>query len=481
MLFLLALRNIAKNKINNSIIVIFIAVICFLFFIGNSVIEKSNISLNNAFVESLTGDVVIQKKSDVTMNLFGANTPVIDAYFSIPVLPSFSSITEIVSAQDGVSGVTSQVSGKAYLDLLGVRESVLLCGADAQTYFSMFPGIILKEGRFLHNNEYGAMITAERAERIRNISGAYPNIGGTLLLTTGGTFGFKIMEVPIVGIFSYQNPGLFMNDIIITDPQTVRVLNSIQVAASSDVELSDNVLKLLMADIDDVFNISAFEEETLIEEFSVDALQSWLADNSDNSYMDSKGGDWNFIIINLKKNINVKSFINKLNKKLDAYDVVAVDWRTSAGVSTILLLLIQVLFNAGMFLVCVAGIISAINIVLISVFRRTREIGTLRAIGASDIYVSSLILFENIILSVIAGITGIFAGLLFINWINGLSFSIPNELIASLLGGEKLYLIFIPHVALFSFLLAVLSGVIVSIYPIIITLRILPVDAVRQG
>ena len=481
MVFSIALRNIARNKVNNSIIVILIAVICFFFFVGNSVIEKSNIGLRRAFIESLTGDVVIQKKGDVTMNLFGANTPVIDPFFTIPVLPAYDLVMEIVRSEKGISGITSQVSGNSFIDLLGVRESALLCGIDAQSYFSMFPGIIIKEGRVLHNGEYGAMITSERAKRIERLSGKYPQVGDPLLLTSGGTFGFKIMDIPITGIFSYQNPGLFMNDIIIADPQTVRVLNSIQVAASSDIELSDDAMLLLTSDIDDIFNMDSFSNEHTDEEFSVDILQSWLAETKSDINTDVAGGDWHFIIINLDKNINTKTFIHSINKKLEFYDLIAVDWRTSAGVSTILLLLVQVLFNSGIFLVCVAGVISVINILLISVFRRTREIGTLRAIGASDIYVSSLIFCENLFLSVAAGVVGIFTGFLFINWINTLHFNIPNELIASLLGGDILNLVFIPKVAFLSFILALLLGAVVSIYPILVTLRIEPVEAVRQG
>ena len=481
MIFSLALRNISRNKVNNAIIIILIAVICFFFFIGNSVIEKSNISLYQAFITSLTGDVVIQKRGDVTMNLFGANTPVIDDFFVMPVFPFFDAVMEIVRAEENVSAVTSQVSGRAYLDLLSVRSPALLSGVDTETYFSMFPGIILEEGRFLNKDEFGAMITMERARNIHRQTGQYPQLGDPLLFTSGGTQGFKIREVPLVGIFSYKNPGLFMNEIVIADPQTVRSLNSIQVASSSDIELSEEAELLLTKSIDDIFNMDSFRHESAADEFSVDFLRSWLAETTTDNEISAAGGDWNFIIINLDDNVNTNAFINSLNRKIASYDVIAVDWRTSAGTSTILLLLLQVLFNTGIFLVCIAGVISAINILLISVFRRTREIGTLRAIGASGFYVSSLILCENIILSVIAGAVGIFTGSLFIEWLNSLAYNIPNELIASLLGGDVLNLMFIPQIAFFSFLLAVLLGVIGSIYPIHFTLKIEPIEAVRQG
>jgi len=482
MVFLLVLRNIARNKKNSAVIILLVAVITFLFFIGNSVIARSNLGIHQAFVQSLTGDIVLQKKTDITMNLFGANTPIIDDFFSIPVLPAHDAVMEIIKGEEGIYGVTSQVSGRAFLDMLGVREPVLLCGVDAQTYFPLFPGIILEEGRFLHNGEYGAMITSERAQRIERRGEQYPQIGDPLLFTSGGTLGFKIREVPLVGIFSYQNPGLFMNEIVIADPQTVRALNSIQVATSPEIELSGNTVLLFETGIDDIFSMDfSLEYDQPDVEFSADFLRAWLSETRTEQNAGVKGGDWNFIILRLKNNISSSLFIKSINSKLEASSVAAVDWRVAAGISAIMLLLIQVLFNTGMFLVCVAGVITLINVILISVFRRTREIGTLRAIGASDFYIRSLIIQENILLTIIAGSIGILGGAFFLKWVNSIGLEIPNELIISLLGGQVLSLGFIPQVAVSSIILAVALGIIVSVYPMEFTVRIQPIEAVRQG
>jgi len=482
MAFYLAFLNVVRNSKNSLIIILLIAAIIFIFFAGNSVIERSNISMHNSFINSLTGDVVIQKKGDISMNLFGANTPVIDEFFVIPSLPLYDEIIKIAGGESGIKGITSQVSGKAFLDMQNVRDSVLLCGVDADTYFSMFPGFILREGKFLRNGETGAMISLERAQRIQRHSGVYPQIGSPMLLTSGGNFGFKIREVPLVGIFSYQNPGLFMNEIVIIDPQTVRVLNSIQAAVSQEINIGSDAVMLLDSDIDDIFNFDTQSRTVFDEGFSADYLHTWFADNRiDDNAGELTGGDWNFIIISLEKSQNANAFISNINRMIEPLGAVAVDWRTSAGISPILLLLVQVLFNAGMFLVCIAGILTVINVLLISVFRRTREIGTLRAIGASDIYIGSLVFLENIALSVMAGIAGIFAGYLFIDWINSQSLKITNELIASMLGGAVLSLVFIPHVALQSLLLSVVLGIVVSIYPLHVTLKIQPIQAVRHG
>ena len=134
-----------------------------------------------------------------------------------------------------------------------------------------------------------------------------------------------------------------------------------------------------------------------------------------------------------------------------------------------------------MFLVCAAGVITAINIMLISVFRRTREIGTLRAIGSSDSFIRLLILSENFILAVIAGAAGIIGGYFFLRMINTLEIHIYNELLASLLDGQVLMLEFLPNIAGFSFVLAVVLGLTASIYPVHATVRIEPMAALRQG
>jgi putative ABC transport system permease protein len=486
MVFYLAIRNIIRNKKNNIIIILLIAIITFIFFIGNSIIGMIDRGIHHAYIESLTGDVVLEKTSDITMNLFSANAPVINTFFNIPVLPAYNLVMETLTAESGIDRMTSQVSSKAFLDIFNVREPVLLCGIDTESYFSLFSGIILKEGRFLHSGEYGAMITEERAQKIEMHSGQRPYIGTPLLLTSGGVMGFKIREVPLVGIYKYKNPGQFMNEIIIIDPQTVRVLNSIQVAGSYDkdgfnTEADKNSTRLLSVDTDDVFG-EAFTANDELEEdaFSAEALEKYLRDSKFENVQET-GGDWNFIILRLKKGVSAGTFISSLNKKIQSYGVTAVNWRVAAGNSAILSLLIQVLFNSGIFLVCVAGVITVINILLITVFRRTREIGTLRAIGASDTYIRSLVFCENIVIALIAAFAGLLGGILFLFWINSLNINISNELIVSLLGGQILKLEVIPQIAVVSFFMAVLFSLAASLYPVEVTVRIEPIVAVQRG
>jgi ABC-type lipoprotein release transport system permease subunit len=496
------LRGIIRNAKNSVIIIILIAVISFLFFLGNSVIGRADRQLRASYVDSLTADILIQKKTGATMNLFGANVPVIDNRFTIPTLSAYNDVVRIVESEAGVAGFTSQISLTAGIytdDTYRYKEGALVCGADPSSYFALFPGLIIDEGGPLEAGSYGALITAERARRIEEATGVYPRIGETLNFISAGTVGFKIREIPLRGIFHYRNPGDFMNGIVITDPQTARVLSSIQVA-TSDVAVPDEAVQLLspiaIDDIDVLFGggegVHEYGEtpdpaeysETVNEgsAFSIDELEALLdSPASPDESAAVEGGDWNFILIRAEQGYPVNRLIARLNKKLEAYGAVAVNWREAAGQSAIMLLLLQSLFNAGVFLISVAGILVVVNILLIAVFRRTREIGTLRAIGAGDAYIRAMILGENIFLSALAGFAGVAAGSWFFRVINAMRITIPNDLVAGLLGGHSLTLEFIPSIALLTLAVAVLLGFAASIVPVETAVHIDPVTAVQQG
>jgi ABC-type lipoprotein release transport system permease subunit len=484
MILLVMLRNLLRNKRNSLIVTLLIGTITFLFFVGNSVFARSERGLRDTFIDSLTGDVIIQKTQDVTMNLFGSNSPVTRLFYSLPPLPAYDHVMKIVSEEKEVGGITSQVSSQALLDIYNLREPVLLCGVDPASYFSLFPGIILEEGRFLEAGEYGAMITKDQADSIEKSAGTRLGIGTPLLFTSGGLFGFKIRELPLTGIFSYRNPGQLMKNIVITDPQSVRALASIQVASSDPAAEGDD-RSLFETGIDDLFE-GEFSEDFSLEggsgdAFSVDALSSFLRDSAGDEGVVVSGGDWNFILLKLKKGVSPPAFISSLNKKIASYGVTAFGWRIGAGNSAILLLMIHAFFNIGIFLISIAGIIAAVNILLISVFKRTREIGTLRAIGASDGYIRLLVLGENVVLSCLGGLLGVFGGAWMLMMINRMKITISNRLLASLLGGTVLSVEFLPSVMVAAFGIAMVLGIISSLFSVEKAVHIEPVVAVSQG
>ena len=69
----------------------------------------------------------------------------------------------------------------------------------------------------------------------------------------------------------------------------------------------------------------------------------------------------------------------------------------------------------------IVGGLAVANTVMMGVFERTREFGTLRALGARPSFVRALVLSESLLLSVIGGIGGVLLGLLGIWGVNSYS------------------------------------------------------------
>jgi ABC-type lipoprotein release transport system permease subunit len=499
------MRNILRSKKNSASIVLLIGAITALFFIGNSITSNGSRGLKRSFVDNITGDVLIEEKGDVTMNLFGANTPVIEEYFTVPVLSAHSALMEYLASLPEVAHVANQVSAAVALEVLDTREAAMLCGIDGDAYFDAFPGIALEEGRFLASGEFGAMVTAEKAQSIERRSGQKLTIGEPLVFTSAGETGFKIREAPLVGIYRYTNPTAYLNEVILADAQTVRVLSSIQIA-TSDVEVDEDAVSLLGQGtaLDDLFGGGSFfgdgnGDDSLFGSGNgepdgapvdgglnlMEELSGLLAGNSEQNNEENaayaEGGDWNFIVLRLSPNVNADMFIAKIKNALDGYGAMAVGWRFAAGSSAIIALVIQMLFNAGIVLVSIACILAVVNILLIAVFRRTKEIGTLRAIGARDRSIRMLILWENGTLGVLAGITGVLFGVLLLSAINAARIPLPNELLSSVLGGEILNIAFSPVLALLSVLVALALSVVSSLYPVEMAVQIAPIVAVQNG
>jgi ABC-type lipoprotein release transport system permease subunit len=484
MIWLLAGRNIIRNKKNSSIIMLLIGVITFLFFIGNTVLGQSERSLHSSYVESLTGDIVIEKASDVTMSLFGANVPHLEGFFPVETLPAYNNLIEIIAAAPEIETYTSQITSAVVMRFSSASSGAFLCGIDAANYFSLFPEIVLNEGRFLEEGEIGAMITAARAADLEKSIGQKPEIGDDIFLYSGGEAGFKIRKVPLVGVYSYKNAGAVMNRIVLSDAQTARILAKIQVA-SSDVEVSPAAVDLLDAsNVDDLFGeafLSSDDSESTGSADVLDALMERLKEKKDEPLSSAAGGEWNFILMRTKPYSNISKTIRELNILIKPYGALAVDWRTAAGFAAILTLLLQALYNAGIVIVCVAGVIAIVNILLIAVFRRTREIGTLRALGASDGYIRLLLIIENCSLGFLGGLLGVALGALFFAIVNNAQIGVANALLASLLGGSVLHVDFYWLAALLSMVFSVVLSFLALIIPSETAVRIQPVVAVREG
>jgi putative ABC transport system permease protein len=118
----------------------------------------------------------------------------------------------------------------------------------------------------------------------------------------------------------------------------------------------------------------------------------------------------------------------------------------------------------------IAGVVGISNIMMITVKERTKEIGIRKALGATPGSVVSMILLEAVVITTIAGYTGLVLGVFSLEYISGLA-SDPNTFVNP---GVDF------SVAVISTLVLVLAGSIAGLIPALQAARVKPIVALRD-
>ena len=121
-------------------------------------------------------------------------------------------------------------------------------------------------------------------------------------------------------------------------------------------------------------------------------------------------------------------------------------------------------------------VISITNTMMLTLFERRKEIGTMMAIGLKSRHVIQLIIMESTIIGFVGSLMGILLSSVVIVILNrvGLSYQPPMSIDL-----VTIYPFFNPRFMLFSFFLGMLSSIAGAIYPARKILQVNPIDALR--
>ena len=161
-------------------------------------------------------------------------------------------------------------------------------------------------------------------------------------------------------------------------------------------------------------------------------------------------------------------------------DVQAVEWKEAAGVVGQLTTIVRTILYLFVFIIFVVATFIIMNSLLMATMERSREIGTMRAIGAQKKFIVALLLRETLILSFVFGTIGTLIGLAIVMAIRKVGVPAQGDVSAFFFSGERLYLSINPvHIAVVFFCMTVVALVSTQ-YPAWRAMRISPLDAMQK-
>ena len=488
----LAFKNIISRK-SSSAIALFIAFAIALLVLFNSLFDSTERGVESLFRGGFTGDFMIRPKSGVPSSLFGDETPVVGELTELKRLAPYGGITEMLASSGEVEAFSPQFSGLAYAEnpATRTRVSVAVFGVPADAYFAVMDEVRVVAGAPFADGERAAVLNEPTAKAL-GIS-----VGDEAQFVVADGPSFRIRAAKVSAIISYSVENETLSRICLTDAETFLSLMGMASSFLMEDDIEDSTsesasglfaddglaggIDALFADAADVDSALASGEGVL----SAEAVRAMVSESvnlpASEGLFAADIASWHFMTGRLKEGARDGAFIRKINKEFRerGWPVEAVNWRHAGGSSALYLYWLRVIFNAGLLIVLGAGFIVVDNTLVVNVLSRGKEIGTMRAVGATSSWVSALFMAETLMLTLAAGLAGTVLGVAFTRALNSAQVSFSNVILAQLFGGKVLQAFVSPKNIAQALSLSVLLGLVAWIYPVRVALSASPTVAMQ--
>lgn len=156
-------------------------------------------------------------------------------------------------------------------------------------------------------------------------------------------------------------------------------------------------------------------------------------------------------------------------------------WREASGFVGQFVFVIYFVLVAAIGIIFVVAMVIINNSTVMATLERTKEIGTLRAIGAQKGVVLQMVLIEAVVLGCVFGALGVLLGGSIVGWVGQVGFPAKNDVMVFLFAGPRLYLDLSAGQALAALVLVQVVTVVSSVYPAWLATRVTPLAAMQDA
>ena len=480
LIFKLALRNLNRHTRKTLLIGILIMLGMSLLFFVNSVFESTNKGLKSSFVRSLTGDAAVCAESDVPFGLFGVEIPIISTYENIPPLSGYQEMIPVFEESDIVDAFTPVVSAAASLEAGDSRTSVPVFGIDPQSYFDVCSDIKILKGNVDDISSGGIFLNRMLLDEIENEIDRKLEYGEPLKLSMYSDGSFRIRQGFFAGTHEYISYTEPLDRVVLANAVIVRSIANYTLGITEE---DSGKTEEGLFEMDDLFSEAEDAVADAEDSFSLTELEGLISETETVSDLEmTDSGAWSFILF--KSLEGKEQALNRFLKKeasKNKWPVNVLNWRNAAGMSAQAAFALQSVFYGGLIFIMLGAVLVIMNALVISVFERISEIGTMRGLGAEKSFIRKLFIAESMILMISSSAAGIILGAA-VSWIvSGNGIIIENDILITLFGGEIIKPVVSLNSVLFHLFLSALVGSIAWIYPVSIAMKIQPVEIMGKG
>jgi putative ABC transport system permease protein len=493
----MAFRNIREHRSKSLIIGILLALGAMILVVGTAFINASEAGIRSTFSDVYTGDVFISGiSSEGPVSLFGVTSP--GGMAQTPIIPDYEKVVSIVKSTPHLAKTSSLATGFAMVTReetsLPKKDAsksetqpqdrfLFLFGVDAASYWDLFDAVDIVAGEKLKQGQAGLMINEAQLGKLSAWLGRPLAVGNTLLIQGFSSIGFRLRELPIVGIFRLKNQGASPEQLAYIDIESLRVMSGMTVGANEPIQLKPEQTSMLSTDnADTLFGEDVLVTSETSTHFDVNSIAAELSKPGAVDPLKADEGAWQFIVGKVDSLRNVDRVIASLNQTFakEGIQAIAGNWQKASGPYGQSVDVVRIVFAVAIVILSIVAIIIIMNTFLISVIERTSEIGTMRAIGAGKGFVQRMFAAEAVVLAAVSASIGAVLGLGVTALLRALHIEATNQFFLVLFGGKYMNPVATGGNVLMAILVMVLVGFIAHLYPVSLALKIQPVRAMQE-